>query len=130
MSNRRSELSNILRRLADYIDRHPDEELAPIFEQAARLMPATGPAKKAIPKRVEQITREVVMEIAAKLQQTMTREEGETLLLARIPNRKGLEALARYLNLPVQRDDSVDRLRTKIIENTIGSRLRSSAIQG
>ena len=29
MGNKRSELANILRRLADYVDAHPDENLAP-----------------------------------------------------------------------------------------------------
>ena len=45
-------------------------------------------------------------------------------------NRDALESMARYLNLPVQRDDTVERLRAKIVENLIGARLRSDAIQG
>src|SRR5882672_3794552 len=130
MTNKRSELANILRRLADYIDRHPDEELAPIFEQAARLMPTAGSHKKSHAKSAVTLGPEDLKELAFKLRELPTREDGESLLLGKIPNRRGLEMLARFLQLPVQRDDSVERLRAKIVENTIGSRLRSSAIQG
>jgi hypothetical protein len=130
MTNKRSELASILRRLADYIDRHPDEELAPIFEQAARLMPSPSSQKRNQVKPLEKLSPDSLQELAAKLRELMSREDGENLLLERITNRQGLESLARFLQLPVQRDDSVERLRAKIIENTIGSRLRSSAIQG
>ena len=127
MSTKRSELANILRRLADYIDNHPDEELAPIFKQAAALMQSTDrqknePRPKMMPPNVRAI--------AAQLQTLQTRDDGDALLREKVPNRSALEAIARFLQLPVQRDDTVDRLRAKIVENTIGSRLRSDAIQG
>jgi hypothetical protein len=124
MTNKRSQLSNILRRLADYIDRHPDEELAPIFEQAAKLM------QKSDIRSREKISPWQVGEIADKLRALPSREMGDAFLQSELPNRRSLEMLARFLQLPVQRDDSVERLRAKIVENTIGSRLRSDAIQG
>lgn len=127
MTNKRSELANILRRLADYIDRHPDEELTPIFEQAARLKPTASSHKKNPP---EKLSSEQITELALNLRELGSREAGELLLQNKVPTRRGLEALARFLQLPVQRDDTLDRLRAKIVENTIGSRLRSSAIQG
>jgi hypothetical protein len=69
--------------------------------------------------------------VATELQQLSTRDAGDLLLRQKAPIRRELESLARYLNLPVQRDDTVERLRAKIVvENTIGSRLRSDAIQG
>jgi len=130
MTNKRTELANILRGLADYVDRHPDEELAPIFEQAAALMQTAGSQKRNHAKPLIKLRPEDIRELATKLQQLSSREAGESLLQHEISNRQGLEALARFLQLPVQRDDSVERLRAKIVENTIGSRLRSSAIQG
>lgn len=130
MTNRRSELANILRGLADYIDRHPDHELAPIFEQAATLIQTVGNQKKHQGHSLEQFGSHDVIEIADKLQTLRSREAGERWLQDEAPNRRMLEALARFLRLPVQRDDTVERLRAKIIENTIGSRLRSEAIQG
>jgi hypothetical protein len=130
MTNKRTELANILRRLADYVDRHPDEELAPIFEQAAALMQTAGSQKKSHFDSSAKLHQEDMRELATKLQQLSSREAGESFLKDEISNRQGLEQLARFLQLPVQRDDTVERLRAKIVENTIGSRLRSSAIQG
>lgn len=127
MQSKRSELASILRRLADYVDKHPDEDLAPIFRQASTLMqsdsrPKRSPRQKSPPLDVPGI--------AAQLQTLQSRDAGDALLLEKAPVKRGLEAIARFLQLPVQRDDTADRLRAKIVENTIGSRLRSEAIQG
>ncbi len=127
MPTKRSELANILRRLADYVDNHPDEDLAPIFKQAATLMQSPERQKKSPHPRLSSPN---VQAIVAQLQTLQSRDAGDTLLREKSSNRNGLEAIARFLQLPVQRDDTVDRLRAKIVENTIGSRLRSDAIQG
>jgi hypothetical protein len=126
MPTKRSELANILRRLAEYVDSHPDEDLAPIFTQAATLMRPSERQRKPLHKwdAVD------VGAIAAELQTLQSRDAGDVLLREKVPNRSGLESIARFLHLPVQRDDTVDKLRAKIVENTIGSRLRSDAIQG
>lgn len=127
MPSKRSELANILRRLADYIDSLSDEDLAPIFRQAARLMQSSERQRR--PSHNEGVPADV-RAIAAELQTLRSRETGDALLRGKAPNRSGLEAIARFLQLPVQRDDTVDKLRAKIVENVIGSRLRSDAIQG
>ncbi|THD45884.1 MAG: hypothetical protein E7774_07155 [Bradyrhizobium sp.] len=127
MPTKRSELANILRRLADYVDNHPDEDLAPIFRQAATLMRSSDQQKKPPPSKMSPVD---VRAIAGELQTLQSRDAGETLLREKVPSRSLLEAIARFLQLPVQRDDAMDKLRTKIVENTIGSRLRSNAIQG
>lgn len=130
MKNKRSELANLLRGLADYVDRYPDPELAPIFEQAAALMKTSEAYKKTQIHSVGKFNEDSLRELVAKLRGLPSREEGESLLQCEAPNRRSLEILARYLQLPVQRDDTVERLRSKIVESTIGSRLRSNAIQG
>jgi hypothetical protein len=130
MTTKRSELANILRKLADYIDRHPDENLAPIFEQAAKLMPTAGSQKKNDARSQGKISPQEAEQITTELRAFSSREIGDAFLQRELPNRRALETIARFLQLPVQRDDSVERLRAKIIENTIGSRLRSDAIQG
>ena len=130
MSNKRSELASILRRLADYVDNHWDDELAPIFEQATALGQATGQQKRHRGQPPKGIDSERMKEIEEELHRLRSREDGERLLQNEAPNRPALESLARFFQLPVQKDDTIERLRAKIIENTIGSRLRSKAIQG
>lgn len=123
-------MANILRRLADYVDHRSDEELGPIFDQAAKLMHEAGGRTKSHDPAKRKLSQEDVKEISTQLQTLPSREVGEDLLREKATNRIALEAIARFLQLPVQRDDTIDRLRAKIVENTIGSRLRSDAIQG
>ena len=130
MSNKRSDLAKILRSLADYIDRHPDEELTEVFQQATTLMQSVRPQKKHVGRLPGKMDLPDVNALTIKLHQLQSRDDGINMLEREVSNRRGLEALARFLQLPVQRDDSTERLREKIIENTIGSRLRSTAIQG
>ena len=57
-----------------------------------------------------------------------TREEGESYLLSLDLKRKDLEAVAKALDLPYSKKDTIVKIREKIIEGTIGYRLRSNAI--
>ena len=117
------ELVEVLRRLADYIEECPDSEIALILTRRKDSGPAKG-------RDTETVSKDWLSTIASRLRAELSRDTGYSLLSAEVRNRKTLEALARFLQLPVQRDDTVERLRAKIIENTIGSRLRSAAIQG
>jgi len=44
--------------------------------------------------------------------------------------RRNLEALARSFEVPVRKEDNLERLRDRIIDATIGARLNSQAIRG
>jgi hypothetical protein len=65
---------------------------------------------------------------ADRLRTLPSREEGHRLIegLSKVD----LTQLARAMNLPVTKEDNTDRLRQKIIESGIGSRLVSQAIRG
>lgn len=69
-------------------------------------------------------------EIAAELQRLSDREAGTSLLQQRCNTKIRLEKLARRLDLPVRREDTAENLRDRIVEATIGFRLRSQAIRG
>jgi len=129
-NQKRSELSMLLRRLADYVDNRSDEELAPLFELAQRLKPKKTVRRRDSSSSDFETDRGFYQAIWRRLAEQQTREAGEALLRDEVPNRMQLEVLARTLQLPVQSDDTLARLRTKIVENIIGSRLRSQAIQG
>lgn len=113
--------SSLLRLIADFVEVNGEQRLIDLLSSAA-----------ASPKEKSDHVRGLVAvgDIAAKLVELSSRDEGEAYLQAHAKGRRDLEAVARFLQLPVQSDDKVDRLRAKIIENTIGSRLRSEAIQG
>lgn len=80
--------------------------------------------EKAIPSAAE------IQAALGKLYLMQDREEGERLLEERFASKAALEALARHADLPVQSRDTIVSLRARVVESTIGYRLRSRAIQG
>jgi len=68
--------------------------------------------------------------IIEKLYSFNSRIEGERFLNSTCTNKNAFERVAKKLDLPFQKKDSIEKLVTKIIERTIGFRLRSQAIQG
>ena len=58
------------------------------------------------------------------------REVGLAKLEREVSTKTALESLARLADLPVQRNDTIEDLRQRIIEATIGYRLRSQAVKG
>ena len=68
--------------------------------------------------------------IIAKLTDFTSREDAQRFLDENFGGRKLLEPIARKLDVPIMSQDKVDVLRDKIIEATVGARMRSQAIQG
>ena len=68
--------------------------------------------------------------VVNELENLSSREEAVDLLAKKFDSKRALKLLSRHLDLPVQRDDTLPRIRDRIVEYVIGSRLRSDAIQG
>ncbi len=62
-----------------------------------------------------------------QLRDSRSREDAHSLIAGL--TKASLTALAKQLDTPTQKADTVDRLREKIVEATIGFRMRSEAIQ-
>ena len=62
--------------------------------------------------------------------QSPTREAASEILDKLDFNRKELEALARSRSVHVLKDDNVRRIKDKLIEAIVGSKLNSLAIRG
>lgn len=59
-----------------------------------------------------------------------TRNDALDFLTNNYPTKKSLEQIARYIDIPLAKQDKADILREKIIETTTGARIRSRAIKG
>jgi hypothetical protein len=59
-----------------------------------------------------------------------TREEGDQYIESICRSKEDLIRIARYLDLPVQKKETIKQIKDKIIEFTIGFRVRSAAVQG
>jgi uncharacterized protein YjiS (DUF1127 family) len=137
----RQELANLLRAIADWIEQSPSAEVEEFLAdgQIPRLSRfgsqrvnrdsrlRQGSAKK---KGAARIDQDELSELPDRLRKLVSREEGMDLLDSLGLTRKDLERLARYMDLPVLREDDAARLRSKIVEASIGSRLNSQAIRG
>ena len=84
------------------------------------------PSSKRVPLRA---TTPQVVETERHLRSAGSREDGIAHLSEYYPTKTSLEALARHLDLPVTKKDTAIELRDRIIDHTIGYRLRSEVIR-
>lgn len=77
------------------------------------------------PEQIAHLTR-----LKERLYEMTSREEGMILLEQECPTRDNLASLAKLIDLPVSKRDTRDHLKAKVIDTTIGFRLRSQAIRG
>lgn len=78
----------------------------------------------------EELSMDEKKTLVADLEKAETREDGIQVLEDSLSTRKETEALARFLDVSVLKQDKIASIREKIVEATIGARLRSQAIQG
>ncbi len=69
-------------------------------------------------------------EISRQLASALNVDAGLDVLLSMELNRRDLETLSRWFELPARKEDSVERLRERIVGATVGARLNSKAIRG
>ncbi len=132
MPDHRKSLSLLLKRLADLVEQSSAREVDSLLRGDRELHinfpnqnnKTTGSSSK------RSGTATPFVEISERLNGLATREAGRELLDKELPIRTSLERFARFLDLPVNRADTIEFLRDKIIESAIGSRLRSEAVQG
>lgn len=124
----KDETVGAIRRILRAISDMPDDDMAKLLDSGydldIRLVRRRGGEKGAA---VEDIELDAVV---TRLSASSDRDDALGYLLANFETKRQLEILARHLDIPLQREDRVEHLRTKIVEATAGSRLRSEAIQG
>ena len=86
-----------------------------------------GVKKKSLIDFNDQVDENAIIE---KMYTLNSRTEGESFLKSNCNNKSAFERVAKKLDLPFQKTDGIEKLVSKIIERTIGFRLRSQAIQG
>lgn len=71
-----------------------------------------------------------LMKVIAELHSAPSRDEANAILGNANLRSVELRKLMRILDLPVSRTDTVDKLHYKIVDSTVGYKLRSNAIRG
>jgi hypothetical protein len=133
--NEKDTIAKLLHLLADSIEQGSPTDVEALLTGRATLAitttpPATEQPGKREPQKQGHASKRDLPALVDQLRQLSSRDDGLTLLNQEQLNKKELEELARCIDLPVVRTDDAERLRQKIIEETIGARLNSQAIRG
>jgi len=129
--NERDVLVALLRDLAKQIQSLDEAHLSDVLSGKARLeVVVRAVERRPQRKSGQKLSEEELTKIGDTLRSSGSREEGERVLREKLPSKSDMARLARKLDLPVQKNDSAERLRARLIESTIGFRLRSAAVQG
>ena len=93
--------------------------------------------RQAAPKREEEEEAPVAAgcegvfgEVRARLAAAGSREEGQQIVEEAFAGKEQLFAFAKWLDLPVQRNDAAKRIREKVVTHTVGRRLSGEAVRG
>lgn len=129
MSKGGGSLSKILKRLSHALDSLSEEDLSKLADSNYLI------EIKVVPRRTKDEpsllpTDSSADEAIVQITLLPSRSEAQAFLEERFSSKKALESIARKLDIPINRQDKADDLRDKIVEATVGARLRSQAIQG
>lgn len=124
-------ISALLAQVGRFLSTLSDSDVAGLISGECRLAiePTKGKRKRASGKGPD-LSPATLEQVWTKLNSLESRTDGARFLAEMLPTKAGLEALAKFADLPVQRRDTLDVLRDRIVESAIGFRLRSRAIQG
>ena len=75
-------------------------------------------------------TDEALEAVHARLAAAGSREEGLRIVEEAFASKERLFAFAKWLDLPVQRNDAARRIRDKVVTQTVGRRLSGRAVRG
>ena len=73
---------------------------------------------------------EALEAVHARLTVAGSREEGQRIVEEAFADKERLFAFAKWLDLPVQRNDAAKRIRDKVVTQTVGRRLSGRAVRG
>lgn len=130
--NARNSLARLLRTMTECIESSTAEEFDSLLRGQGRLcIEQRAASQTGTPRstKTAMVTKNW-SKIAEELRTLPSRDEGQKLIENLSLGRSDLERLARTMGLPVTKQDNAERLRQKIIESSIGSRLSSQAIRG
>ena len=92
--------------------------------------PVEVPARRQGRRAVAAVSEEELRGVHERLAAAGSREDGQRIVEAAFADKEGLFGFAKYLDLPVQRTDSVAKIRDKVVTHTVGRRLSGRAVRG
>ena len=128
MDTVKQDLSFAFRRLMLVFEQLDDNDVAKLVDDAYEVEIKFNRRRS----RQDNLTTEELdlPKLITQLTNLPSRVDAQKFLEASFGTRKSLEQIAKTIDVPIIRQDKVETLRDKIIEATVGARIRSQAIQG
>lgn len=129
MSTRTTELIKIFEKIKEAISSLSDTDYEKLLDDSFRLeINLRKKVDRGIPhKSKSSVNAALVLEALAGFS---SRDEASLYLESTLPSKNDLEFIARELDIAVLKSDKVESLKDKIVQATVGARIRSNAIQG
>jgi hypothetical protein len=129
MTSQGKTTSWILQKLASALDDLSQDELAKLLDDSysIEIKITRKRTQEERPTSAHEVDIHLIIE---QLTSCASREDAQIFLVNNHPTKKSLELIARKLDIPIIRQDTLVVLRDKVIEATVGARMRSQAIQG
>ena len=126
----KQQVISLLRDLASQIQAMDDSEFERVLSGKSRL--EIRPPKKKSEEQQPRIrcSDEDLERLREALRSTNTRERARELIERFLHTKAELTRFARVLDIPVPKSTSSEQLKDRLVEGTVGYRIRSAAIRG
>ena len=128
MTSNQFDFARAFKRISEALEKLSDEEISRLSDNQFSI--EIRIVRRRIKDEKNDLDHVDCENIINQLANITNREEAQLLLNLRCPSKKSLEIIARKLDLPIIKQGKIDDLRDRIVEATVGSRIRSQAIQG
>lgn len=129
MNSKSKALATILRAVADFLDNIDDKDIENIAE-SKKIITIDMKDKTKNTKIRTKIYDKDLKQIKLHLDTTDSREEAESYLQNAASKKSDLIAVAKHLSIPIFNSDTANDVLERIIDATVGYRLRTKAIRG
>lgn len=121
--------ATLFRQCAKAVETLSEEDKAALISGEASLRVSVE--SKTRPRRSPQPTDDTdIIALRTRLDSCQSRDDAERIIEEMSFSKAALRQITKAFELPYTKDDSVSRLVERIVESTVGFRLRSQAIQG
>lgn len=126
-------LDQLIKALRDLSDEDFDRLMTGDLEASITFVRPASRAKgrrRAAAPAMAVASDEALEVVHARLAAAGSREEGQRIVEEAFADKERLFAFAKWLDLPVQRNDAAQRIRDKVVTQTVGRRLSGRAVRG
>jgi hypothetical protein len=127
--SRKDELVGLLKAFTGALTEMSDIEYEDLLQGKGRLSYQANDYTRQSKNREDKVSTAETTEMADKLSQFLTRDEATEYLTQSMVLKSDLIKLASLLDIYINKSDGKDKIVDKIVESTVGARVRSKAIK-